>query len=263
MNIMYLNKQDASLLYNLFKMNLGDRFLGSRLGMVWAIASPLMMLSIFTFVFGFVFKSKLPGAETTLAYVIWLISGYGPWLAITEGLMSGTTSVVANTSIVKNLSFKTEILPVSGALMGLVPLLVALVFLAVLIVIDGRSPSLSWLFIVPAILFQFIFMIGISFFLATLNVFIRDISTALPNLLLLLLFFSPIFYPLSAFPMVLQEIFAFNPFYIMTEMYRQPLLYNQLPDVWPVIYFVLLSSLLCFFGLKVFRRGKQFFDSCM
>lgn len=263
MNGIDISKQDVRLLFNLFKMNIVDRFLGSRLGVLWAIASPLMMLSIFTFVFGFVFKSKLPGAETTLAFVIWLISGYGPWLAITEGLMSGTTSVVANTSIVKNLSFKTEILPVSGALMGVVPLLVALVFLSILIVADGRTPSWSWLFIMPAIVFQFMFMIGISFFLATLNVFVRDISTALPNLLFLLLFFSPIFYPLSAFPRVLQSVFAYNPFYILTEMYRQPLLNDQLPEVWPVIYFVLLSLLLCFFGLKTFRRGKLFFDSCM
>lgn len=255
------NKRDILLLFNFFKMSLRDRFLGSSLGMVWAIASPAMMLSIFTFVFGFVFKSKLPGAETSLSYVIWLISGYGPWLAISEGIISGSTAVVANSAIVKNLSFKTELLPISGALMGVIPLGVSIVFLSVLIVADGRLPSWSWFFLFPAIIIQFIFMIGVVFFLSAMNVFVRDIATALPNILLLILFFSPIFYTLSSFPDILRTVSLFNPFYIMTEMYRQPLLYNQLPPVWSIVYLFLLSVFVFVLGLKTFRRVKPYFDS--
>lgn len=255
------NKRDILLLLNFFKMSLRDRFLGSSLGMVWAIANPIMMLSIFTFVFGFVFKSKLPGAETSLSYVIWLISGYGPWLAISEGIMSSTIAVVANNAIVKNLSFKTELLPISGGLMGIVPLFVAIVFLACLIIADGRVPSWSWLFLIPAIITQFVFVIGIGFFLSTLNVFVRDVSTALPNLLMLVLFFSPIFYALSAFPHALQMVSIFNPFYIMTEMYRQPLLYNQLPSIWSIIYLWVFAIIIFALGLKFFRRAKPYFDS--
>ncbi len=70
----------------------------------------MIMLGIFTFVFGYVFKSKLPGAETSLSYVIWLISGYGPWLAISDGISSGTSAITGNSGLVKNLSFKTELL---------------------------------------------------------------------------------------------------------------------------------------------------------
>jgi len=242
-------------------MSLRDRFLGSSLGMIWAIASPVLMLSIFTFVFGFVFKSKLPGAETSLSYIIWLISGYGPWLAISEGLTSSTMSVVANNAIVKNLSFKIEMLPISGGLMGIVPLAVSVVFLTGLIVADGQAPSWSWLFLLPAIVVQFVFVIGIGFFLAAINVFVRDVATALPNILMLILFFSPIFYSLSSFPPILKGISQFNPFYIMTEMYRQPLLYDQLPPFWSVIYLCLLASGIFVFGLKTFRRVKPYFDS--
>ena len=64
------NKQDMRLAFNLFKMNVRDRYLGSSLGSFWAIANPLFMLALYTFVFGFVFKVRLPGAETTLGYVI-------------------------------------------------------------------------------------------------------------------------------------------------------------------------------------------------
>ena len=256
-----INRQDIQLLSNLFKMGLRDRFLGSSLGMVWAIASPVLMLSIFTFVFGFVFKSKLPGAETSLSYIIWLISGYGPWLAISEGITSSTMSVSSNSSIVKNLAFKTELLPMSGGLMGIVPLTVTLVFLTGLIVVDGQAPSWNWLFLLPAIVVQFALVIGIGFFLSALNVFIRDVQTALPNILLLILFFSPIFYALSAFPPVLQVVSQFNPFYILTEMYRQPLLYDRLPEIWSVLYLCFVTAVTFLVGLKVFRRVKPYFDS--
>lgn len=255
------NRQDVLLLINFFRMNLRDRFLGSSLGMVWAVASPVMMLTIFTFVFGFVFKSKLPGAETSLSYIIWLISGYGPWLAISEGITASTTSVVSNNAVVKNLAFKTELLPISGAMMGVVQLVVSVVFLAVLIVIDGRIPSWTWFFLLPAIAIQFIFVIGIGFFLSALNVFVRDITTALPNILLLVMFFSPIFYAISAFPAALQTVTLFNPFYIIAEMYRQPLLYDQLPPAWSVLYMTLLAVWTFASGLKTFRRVKPFFDS--
>ena len=82
------DRRDATMLANLYRMSLSDRFLGSTFGAAWAILSPLLLLGIFTFVFTFVFPSRLPGREGTLPFVIWLISGYGPWLAVSEGYRS-------------------------------------------------------------------------------------------------------------------------------------------------------------------------------
>ena len=261
MLVLGFDRQDLRLLGNFFRMTLRDRFLGSSLGLVWAIATPVLMLAIFTFVFGFVFKSKLPGAETELAFVIWLISGYGPWLAISEAITASTGSVVSNTGIVKNLAFKTELLPISSALMGVVPLIVSLVFLAILMVVDGIAPSWRWLYIVPVIALQFVMLIGIGLFLSALNVFIRDVAMALPNLLLMILFSSPIFYPIEAFPRVAQAVSRFNPFYVITEGYRQPLLHDRLPPSWTLLYLAVVAVVSLFVGLTVFRRAKGFFDA--
>ena len=78
--------RDLAMLGSLFRMSLVDRFLGSGLGLFWAVLSPLMLLGIFCFVFTFVFPSRVPGKEGTLPFVIWLVSGYGPWIALSEGL---------------------------------------------------------------------------------------------------------------------------------------------------------------------------------
>src|SRR5262245_44329113 len=108
MTLAGFDRRDLGMLQNLFYMTLVDRFLGSSLGLLWAMLSPLLLMGIFTFVFTVVFPARLPGREGALPYVIWLISGYGPWLAISEGLSSATSSVVVNAGIVKNIAFKSE-----------------------------------------------------------------------------------------------------------------------------------------------------------
>jgi len=190
-----------------------------------------------------------------------LISGYGPWLAISEGITTATSSIVSNHSLVKNLAFKVELLPIAGGLMGVVPLIVAMVFLMILIVVDGRWPELSWLLLVPAVVVQFLLVIGVGFFLSAINVFVRDVSAVLPNVLLLILFFSPIFYPVSAFPSVLQKLAMLNPFYIISEMYREPLLRGTAPSFWSIAYGFLVSLIVFLAGLRAFRRLKPYFDS--
>lgn len=252
---------DARMVLTLFVIALRDRFLGSSLGVFWAIANPLLMLGMFTFVFGYVFKSKLPGAETSLSYVIWLISGYGPWLALTESLSTSTGSVVANRGLVKNLTFKRELLPIVGTLMGLVPLMVSLVFLVGLLVASGTALSASWLFIPATIALQFLIVGGVGLALAGLNVFVRDTALVLPNVLFLALFSSPIFYPVSAFPAQLQGLAVWNPFYVLTEAYRLPLLQGRIPSAGCLVYLVVLALAAFTFGLAFFRRLKPHFDA--
>jgi lipopolysaccharide transport system permease protein len=253
--------RDLQMLHGFFRMMLRERVMGSSLGMIWAVANPLLMLGIFTFVFGFVFKSRLPGAESSLSFVIWLISGYGPWLAIAEAFSASTGAVVGNGSLVKNLTFKTELLPIAAGLTGIVPLLVAVVYLVCLLALDGRGPSMSW-FMVPVYLaLLFSFVIGLGMMLAAVNVFVRDVSMALPSVLTMLMFGSPIFYPLASFPTAVQNVMRFNPFYVLSEGFRQPLLFDQMPPLWATSYMVVVSGVTFAVGLLVFRRCHRYFDA--
>lgn len=261
MMVIGFDRRDAKMGLGLFRMMLRDRFLGSALGLVWAVANPLLMLGIFTFVFGFVFHSRLPGATTSISYMIWLISGYAPWLAISEGLTSSAQSVAGNSGIIKNLAFKTELLPIASVLTGLVPLGVGLVFLLALLAAVGSAPSWPWLVVPLGVMLQFLLLAGLGLILSAVTVFVRDVAMALPNLLLLVLFASPIFYSLDAFPAVLRPFAQVNPFYVLTEMYRAPLVEHTLPSPSSIAYLAVLSVLLFWAGLVFFRRLKAHFDS--
>lgn len=255
------SRSDMMLAWNLFKMNIRDRYLGTGLGSAWALANPLLMMGIYTYVFGFIFNARLPGAQSTLAYVTWLISGLGPWIAINEATLSATSSVVSASGLVKNMVFKTELLPIAAAMTGVVPLAISLVFLGLLLVADGKPPSWHSFVIPGIILLQFLFVISLGFFLAAIQVFVRDFGVVLPNLMMAILFTSPIFYPFDTMPAALKYIALVNPFYILIEAYRSPLINHELPSLWPLCYVALLSLAFTWLGLKFFRRLKGYFNS--
>jgi len=257
------NKQDIRLAFNLFKMNVRDKYLGSSLGSFWAFANPLFMLALYTFVFGYVFKVRLPGAETTLSYAIWLICGLGPWLAMVEAIMASTNSVVGASGIIKNLAFKTEILPISAALTGIITLVVSLCFLFILLTIEGNTPDSSIVWIPLIVVLQFFFIVSLGLWLSAINVFMRDLSIVLPNMLTIVMFLTPIFYPIASLPSLVQKLSFANPFYQIADAYQSVLLYHKTPSATGMIYVFLLSMTIFYFGLAAFRRAKGHFDSAL
>jgi len=150
MTVAGFERRDLLTIWNFARMFVRDRFLGSRLGSIWAVINPLLLMALYTFVFGFVFKARLPGSETTLAYTAWLIAGFGPWLAISEGISSAAASIHGNSGIIKNLAIKSECLPLAAVLVGLIPLLVSLLFLLALLIADGNFFSNHLVFYIPA-----------------------------------------------------------------------------------------------------------------
>jgi len=111
------------------------------------------------------------------------------------------------------------------------------------------------------LLLQFVFITGIGLCLAAVNVFVRDTVMVLPNVLMILLFSSPIFYPLSEFPKTVQGVLQFHPFQVIAEGYRQPLLYRAWPAPWSLAYLAVLSAMAFLGGLVFFRKLKGYFDA--
>lgn len=238
-----------------------DRYLGSRLGLAWAIVSPLMLLSIFTFVFGYVFNSRIPGADTSIRYLIWLIAAYGPWLFISEGLSASTTAFIKHSALIRNISFKRELLVFSEALTGVVPLLVSLAFLLTLMAFEGTAPNIAWLGLIPILISQYVFICGVGLILGSMNVFARDIAFALPNVMTAVLFASPIFYPLTSFPKWVWAVMELNPVYVMLNAYRDPILREVWPSLWSIGYSAAWAGFVLVVGMMFFKRLRPYFDS--
>ena len=260
MQFLGFDKNDIFLTYNLWKMNLRDRYLGSYLGLVWAVLQPAFLLTLYTFVFGIVLKTQPVGINSPIAYVIWMFSGLIPYLVFSEAITSSANSLVTNATLIKNIVFKSETIPIASVFNAVVPLVVGFIFIVILMFIDRETPSLLLLLLIPIITLQFIFLIGVGYLLSATTVFFRDIVQFIPTFTMALLFATPIFYTVGSMPAIIARVTFYNPLYQMVQPYRDIIVSHQMPDLFGLLYFGILSVFFLVVGLLYFRKLKGFFE---
>jgi len=256
MKILGFNWSDLRLLRHLVEMSLRDRYLATGLGGAWAVLNPLLMFALYTFVFAFVLKVRVPGNDSVLGYVVWLIVGYGPWLATVEGISIAASSVISGVGLVKNLAFKTELLPLAAVLVGGVPLLVSIVFAIVLLAFEGRLPPHQVVLLPVLAALQLLLVAGIGVWLSAIAVFVRDLLQVIPSALTAMLFLSPVFYDIQSMPQVIQAATRFNPIFILSDAYRNCLIRGGWPDLVGLLLVAVLGAAALASGLAAFRRCK-------
>jgi ABC-type polysaccharide/polyol phosphate export permease len=198
------------LLRNLVKRDLKARYKNSAFGILWSLLNPLGMMLVFTLLF------TVMGNDSTRAYAIFVLVGLIPWNFFTGSMVSGTTSVVGNSSLVKKVYFPRELLPFSSLLSNLVNFALAFVVLIIFLYVFriGLTVHALW---VPAILItQLIFTLGLVLLLGGLNVLYRDVMMILEVVLLAWFFLTPVFYSLELFGDTATLFgFTFNPAQVM------------------------------------------------
>ena len=151
------------LMYEMAKREITDRYAGQVFGALWAIGHPLILVVVYAFIFGKVMSLKVGGtADMPLDYTAYLLSGLLPWMAFQESLAKGTTAITANSSLVKQVVFPTEVLPAKTVLASLLTQVIGSVCLAVHVLM--QSGSLPWTYALLPVLwfFQTLAMIGVS-----------------------------------------------------------------------------------------------------
>ncbi|MBO4648401.1 MAG: ABC transporter permease [Lentisphaeria bacterium] len=257
------SREDIQMLMNLAKLQLKDRYLSSRLGLIWAIIQPVSFLVIYTIVFTFAFRPQLVESESKFTYAIWVLTGMVPWLFISESVMSGANSFISYGAIIKNIVFNVKLLPFATITAAFLPLVIGLMFLLILLIIAGNYPSWHCVFLIPQLILQFLFFSALAFLTATWAVFLRDVLQILPTLLQIMIFVTPIFFPLKMMSRGLQIATFFNPLFQITEPYRSILIDHKIPDLWGMGYLFLLSLILMYFGIRLFKTTRGLFSAAL
>jgi lipopolysaccharide transport system permease protein len=258
-------RRHAMLTRQFVKRDVLSRYRGSYLGILWSLLRPLSMLATYTVVFGYIFESKLGNRpnETKLDFTLALFCGLILFDFFAECVSRAPTLVLNNTNYVTKVVFPLEILPVmtvGAALTQLVisfmPLLIGLVFA------HGSIPA-TVLFLPIILLPLVVLCLGISWFLASLGVFIRDINSIVPVFLVIVLYASAIFYSISHVPPNLLPIVLYNPLAVVINQMRDAVLWGVPPE-WGRYGIVLLTSFLMMtLGYAFFMRTKSAFADVM
>lgn len=242
------------------------RYRGSMLGLLWSFATPLLMLAIYTFVFGVVFKVRLSAVENTddqLGFALYLFSGLIIFNLFSECISRAPGLILANVNYVKKVIFPLEILSWVALGAALFHAGTSLIVLLLFLLISGHELSWNILWL-PIILLPFLLLImGLSWLLTSIGVFIRDVGQIVGMALTVLLFMSPIFYPLSALPETLRNYLFLNPLTFIVEQIRAVVLLGQSPDWDYLAIYYILSLGVAWFGLLWFEKTRKGFADVM
>jgi lipopolysaccharide transport system permease protein len=240
------------LIKNLVLRDLRSRYIGSIMGFFWSVIHPLVLLASYTFVFSIINKTQLGQEAGTTSFAIYLFCGILPWLVFQETLSRSSNALIDHTNLITKTVFPAEILPVSILVANLVNHLIGLaVFLLIAILYLHK---ISWLILlVPVYLLALsLFTLGLSWFISSVQVFLRDTAQIVAVVLTFWFWFTPILFDERRFPSALQFLLHLNPLAAVVTAYRKCLLSLEPPSL---NAFLLLWIL----ALASFAGGGLFF----
>ncbi len=231
------------------------------LGAVWPVLNPLIMLAIFTLVFGYIFGGKFSQSadETPAEFALAMFVGLSFYLCVGNSLTSAPGLILSNTVYVKTFSFPLEVIAVSTVLNLLANMVIALCLcIAGFFAIHG---FLYWtaIFLVPLIVCAGLMALGLAWFLSGLGVFFRDLPSITSPINTVLMFMSGVFFPISSVPKGIVWVFAINPVAVLVNQARGCLLYGKIPDPAAMALLFVVSLAVGVSGYWFFMRTKQAF----
>ena len=252
--------RNRKLIKTLAKREVVGRYRGSVMGLMWSFFNPVLMLLVYTFVFSVVFKAKWnSGSDSKTEFALVLFSGLLVFNLFAECVNRAPTLILSNTNYVKKVVFPLEILPWVILSTSLFHMMVSFIVWLIFYIIFFGQPHLT-LLIMPLILIPLIFVtIGITWILASLGVYLRDVSQIVGIMTTTLMFLSPIFYPLSSLPKKYQAILYFNPLTVIIEQTHESLIWGHIPDLFILAVFTCISIVMAWVGFAWFQKTRKGF----
>jgi len=252
--------KNRSLIFVLIKREVIGRYKGSLFGILWSLINPICMLIVYTFVFSVVFNARWSGgSDSKVEFALVLFAGLIVFNLFAECFNRAPNLILANVNYVKKVVFPLEILPIVSLGTALFHALISYgVWLIAYIVFLGMPHST--IFLLPIVLIPLlIFTLGIGWLFCSLGVYIRDISQLVGMITTVLMFISPIFFPISALPEKFQIFVKLNPLAPVIEETRQVLFWGDLPDPYEYGLCLLVATLIACFGFYWFQKTRKGF----
>jgi len=245
----------SELLYFLTKREIKVRYKQTLLGTMWAVIQPVFTMFVFTLFFGRLAKMPSDGVP----YPIFVYAGLLPWTYFANAIAASGNSLVGNANLITKVYFPRLIIPASAALSGLLDLFIAMTVLGGLMIFYQFPPGWGALLFPALVGLTFVSALGVGLWLSALNVQYRDIRYAIPFLIQIWLFLSPVIYPVSIIDQKYQWLLALNPMGGVIDAYRTSLLGHQPINglLLSISTLIILSVLLS--GLYYFRRMEKSF----
>jgi len=252
------------LIQNLVSRELKARYRGTVLGFFWSFFNPLLLMIVYTVVFGFIIQPRDPAfGGSPWLYALFLFCGVLPWTWFSSTSLESANVLTINGNLIKKILFPAEVLPVVTVTSNLINFLFGLPILLLFVLILGKGFTPYVLFLPAVILVQYVFSLGFSMLISSLTIHFRDIKDILANFITFWFFTTPIVYPYTFGPIqtssVLRTFINLNPMTHIIGGYQSCIFYGELIH-WKKLGVTLLFGLVFFWiGYTVFDRLRDSF----
>ena len=242
----------TDLLYTLSSHRISVRYRQTALGIVWAVLQPLLMMLIFTGVFSVLVRMPSDG----LPYALFAYTALLPWNFFATALTNGTSSLVGHTQLLTRVYFPREILPLTYVIAAAFDFAIGCVVLIGLMAwYDVTITAYAWQ-LIPIVLVLASWAFALAMIFSAAQVRWRDVGMAVPLLVQLWMFASPVIYPLSAVPAAWRPWYLLNPMAGIISSFRDVLLHGRLGDPVPLAYAAVISAIVLAGSYLVFKRAE-------
>ena len=242
------------LLYFLIWREIKVRYKQTALGFAWAIIQPFCMMIVFTLFFGTLAKVPSEG----IPYPLFNYAALLPWTLFAEGLSRSSSSMVQNTNLIQKVYFPRLVMPLSGILSPLVDFAIAFTILIGMMIYYGYPPTWNILFLPAFILLAVMTASGVGLWLSAINVKYRDVRYAIPFLIQLWLFASPVVYSSTLLPAKFRAFYGINPMAGVIDGFRWSLLGTEPPGALLAVSIVIVI-VIWISGAFYFRHSEKTF----
>lgn len=246
-------KKFRPLLGELVKRDIKVKYRRSILGMLWTVLNPLLMMCVLTIVFSHVFRFDIDN------FPVYLLCGNILFSFFNEATTVAMSSILNNGSLIKKVYVPKYLFPVSKVLSSFINLLSSLVALIIVVIFTGTRIQISIVFSILPIFYVFVFSLGIGLMLSAFVVYFRDILHLYGVVLTVLMYLTPIFYPVSMLPDNVYVLVNANPLTHFVQMLRECVLFGNIPTVAENIYCVAISFAVLFVGILAFWKCQDKF----
>ncbi len=253
--------QYKQLIFQMTRREVIGRYKGSSMGLAWSFLNPLFMLVVYTFVFSVVFKTRWSVGEdqSRTQFAVILFTGMIVHGFFSEVLNRSPNIILNNTNYVKKVVFPLETLPVINLCAALFHTVISLLVLTGAFFIFNGYVHWTLVFLPVVFLPLIVFCLGLGWILASLGVFIRDVGQTTAIITTVLMFLSPVFFPVSALPEKFRIWIMLNPLTFMIEQARDVIIWGKLPDWGGLSVYLLVAALVAWLGYVFFQKTRKGF----
>lgn len=242
------------MLISLVHKELRGKYKASALGFAWAFINPLLQLIVYTMVFSVILRANID------KYYIFLFVALVPWMFFYTSIVGGSTSVVDSGNLIKKIYFPREILPMAYVTSAFINMIIAFIVVFAVLVVTSYGLNFTAMIFLPVVMVvEYVFVLGVTFIVSSLDVYFRDISYILSVLVMAWQYMTPVMYPAEWVPEKYMFVWKLNPMTAIISAYRDILYYKRIPKMNTLMLMLFVGMFFLISGYLIFRKLQKGF----